>query len=383
MKNHNVLIDGRVVGSGSKVFVIAEIGLNHDGSISTAMKSIDAAADCGADAVKFQTFRADRLMVATWDRFSHQEDGTESACEMFRRLELTYEDQEKLKRHADSRGIVFLSTPFDEESVDFLHHLGVPAFKIASSDITHLPLLKHVASKGKPVLLSTGMSFLNEVTEAVWALKSGGASEIVLMHCISNYPATQESLNLRAIATMLDRFDLPVGYSDHSLGIMAPLMAVAVGATVLEKHFTLDKQSRGPDHKMSADPEELRSLIQQLKTVEMSLGDGRKRPAESEDANRLLSRRSIVAAVDIRANEPLAGWMLAFKRPGSGLEPRQIEKVLRMKARRNISKDTLLQWDDLAPQSVLEHGEASGSETEDDASHTPPKPFSGGDHVRN
>ncbi len=189
MRQNNMLIERKIVGPGSRVFVIAEIGINHNGSLSLARQTIDAAAECGADAVKFQTYHADRLMMPTRDRFSQQEDGAESAYQMFRRLELSYEDQEKLKRHADSRNIIFLSTPFDEESVDFLHRLEVPAFKIASSDLTHTPLLKHVASKGKPILLSTGMSFLSEVADAVWALKSAGAQDIVLMHCVSNYPA--------------------------------------------------------------------------------------------------------------------------------------------------------------------------------------------------
>jgi N,N'-diacetyllegionaminate synthase len=357
MKQKNVLIDRQVVGAGSKVFVVAEVGINHGGSLSQSRQLIDAAAECGADAVKFQTFHADRLMIPTRDRLSQQEPGVESAYQMFRRMELSYEDQEKLKGHADSRGIIFLSTPFDEEAVDFLHRIGVPAFKIASSDLTHVALLKHVASKGRPVILSTGMSYLSEVADAVWTLKSGGASELVLMHCVSQYPAGAESLNLRSIQTLQEYFEMPVGYSDHTVGIVAPLIAASLGATIIEKHFTLDKQARGPDHKLSADPDELRLLIQQLRSVETSLGDGRKRPADVEEEPRLLGRRSIVAAVDIRAHETVTNWMLAYKRPGTGLEPRQAENLIGMKARRNISKDTILQWEDLAPQA----GEDSGA----------------------
>jgi N-acetylneuraminate synthase/N,N'-diacetyllegionaminate synthase len=193
------------------------------------------------------------------------------------------------------------------------------------------------------------MSYLNEVAEAVWTLKSSGAHDILLLHCVSAYPAPPESLNLRAIQTLRDYFDLPVGFSDHSEGILLPLIAVALGAMVIEKHFTLDKQAEGPDHRLSLNPEELRLMIRNLRDAEKSLGDGRKRPTTAEEENRLLSRRSIVAAVDIRSSESISPWMLAFKRPGSGLEPRHVQKVVGMKARRNISKDTILQWEDLMP----------------------------------
>ncbi len=349
MSHREILIDDRVIGNGAKVFVVAEIGINHGGSLAQAIKLIDAAAGAGADAVKFQTFRTDRLMVANGDRLAQQDDSTESAYHMFRRLELGWEDYEKLKAHADRRKVVFLSTPFDEESADLLDQIGVAAFKIASSDVNYTPLLKHIASKGKPVLLSTGMSFLSEVAEAVWTLRTGGAKEILLLHCVSSYPALPESLNLRNIRTIGDYFDLPVGYSDHTEGILLPLVAVALGAIVIEKHFTLDRHAPGPDHKLSAEPDELRSLVQSIRAVEASLGDGRKCPASCEAENRLLSRRSIVASVDIRAYETIAPWMLGFKRPGTGLEPKQAEKVIGMKARRNIGRDTLVQWDDLIP----------------------------------
>ena len=353
MRHEDILIDKKIIGS-AKVFVIAEIGINHDGSLNQAHKLIDAAAVCGADAVKFQTFRADRLMIPSRDRLAQQGDGGESAYQLFRRLELSWEDHEKLKRHADECDVVFLSTPFDEESADFLDHLGVPAFKIASADINHFPLLSHVGSKGKPVLLSTGMAFLNEVAEAIWTLKSSGAKEIMLLHCVSSYPAPPESLNLRAMQTLQDYFDLPVGFSDHTSGILLAPVAVAIGAIIIEKHFTLDKRADGPDHKLSLNPDEFKLLIQSLRDVEASLGDGRKRPADVEEENRQLSRRSIVAAVDIRAYESISTWMLAIKRPGSGLEPRHLQKVIGMKARHNISKDTVLQWEDLTPSVSLE-----------------------------
>jgi N,N'-diacetyllegionaminate synthase len=349
MKSTDILVGPKVIGFGSRVFVIAEIGLNHNGSVGEARKLIDAAAEAGADAVKFQSFRVDRLLVSSRDRYAQQTDGEESTYQMLRRYELSWEDQEKLKRHADERGVLFMSTPFDEESADFLDSLGVPLFKIASSDITHVPLLRHVASKDKPILLSTGMSFLSEVADAIWNLKSAGAKEILLMHCVSSYPASPKDMNLRALQTLQSYFELSVGLSDHSEGILLSLVAVALGAVVIEKHFTLDKTAAGPDHKSSIDPAELKQLVKSLQEVEASLGDGRKRPANTEEESRLFGRRSIVAAVDIRIGETIAPWMLTCKRPGSGLEPRFLEKVIGMTARRNLGKDTILQWEDFMP----------------------------------
>jgi N,N'-diacetyllegionaminate synthase len=349
MKEADIVLNQKVIGAGSKVFVVAEIGINHDGSVIQAEKLIDAAAEAGADAVKFQSFHVDRLLVPSQDRYVQQMEGAESAYQMLRRCELSWTDQEHLKKHADGRGVIFMSTPFDEESADFLDSLGVPIFKIASSDITHVPLLRHVASKGKPILLSTGMSFLGEVADALAHLRSSGAKEIVLMHCVSAYPARPQDMNLRALQTLQSYFELPVGLSDHSEGTLLSLVAAALGAVVIEKHFTLDKRAFGPDHKASMDPADLTLLIKNLREVEASLGDGRKRPSDVEEQSRLLSRRSIVAGVDIPANETIAPWMLAFKRPGTGLAPGDWEKVIGMTARRNIGKDAILQWEDLSP----------------------------------
>ncbi|MDM7996876.1 MAG: N-acetylneuraminate synthase [Acidobacteriota bacterium] len=363
MKETDILIGPKIIGSGTQVFVIAEIGINHDGSAVQAEKLIDAAADAGADAVKFQSYRVDRLLIPSRDRYAQQADGAESAYQMLRRCELSWDDQARLKKHADMRGILFLSTPFDEESADFLDSIDVQAFKIASGDLTHMPLLRHVGAKGKPILLSTGMSYLSEVADAVYTLRSAGAKEIVLMHCVSSYPAMPSQMNLRALQTMQSYFELPVGLSDHSEGILASLTAVPLGAVVIEKHFTLDKNASGPDHKASMDVADLKSLVKSLRDVEASLGDGRKRPSDIEEESRLFGRRSIVAAVDIRRDEKIAEWMLTFKRPGSGLEPRYLEKVIGTTARRNIGKDTILQWEDLSPaltpelrtnQSILE-----------------------------
>ena len=372
MKRTEIQVGDKIIGPACGVYVVAEAGINHDGEVERAHKLIDAAADAGADAIKFQTFRADRLMINGSERLAQQDKPGESAFEMFRRMELSWEEHENLKKHADERELAFLSTPFDEESADFLGRLGVPAFKIASSDITHTPLLKHVGAKGKPVFLSTGMSFLNEVAEALWTLKSAGAKDILLMHCVSLYPAPPGSVNLRAILTLRNQFDLLVGYSDHSQGINIPIAAVVLGAVVLEKHLTLDKSAPGPDHKLSMDPVDLASMIRSLREIESALGDGRKRPSAEEAKCRPLSRRSVVSTVDIRANEIIAPWMISCKRPGGGIEPKELERVIGMTARRNICRDSVLTWYDLLPTAYADrHDESSGLE-EDKNPATPP-----------
>lgn len=342
-------IGQRLIGGDAGSFIIAEIGINHDGSLSRAVQLIDAAAEAGADAVKFQSYRTDRLLIESPDRYAQQQEGTESAYQMLRRCELSWEDQEKLRKHAAGRGIEFLSTPFDEESADFLDSIGVPAFKIASGDLTHVFLLRRVAAKRKPIFLSTGMAYLDEVADAIDTLNSAGAEDIVPMHCVSAYPASPEQMNLRSLHTMRSHFGLPVGLSDHTRGILVTLSAVALGAVVVEKHFTLDKNAPGPDHNLSMDPDDLKQLIRSVREMESSLGDGRKRPSDAEQSARVLARRSIVAAVDIPRHETILPHMLTYKRPASGLEPRYAEQVIGMSAGRDIAKDTAIRWEDLIP----------------------------------
>jgi N,N'-diacetyllegionaminate synthase len=317
MKPANILIGKKVIGPGSRVFVIAEIGLNHNGSLSQAIKLIDAAAESGADAVGFQSFRADGLLIPSRDRHPQRADIGDS--------------------------------------------LGVPLFKTASADITHVPLLRYVASKGKPILLSTGMSFLTEVVDAISNLKAAGAEEVLLMHCVSSHPVPPRDMNLRALQTLQSFFDLPVGLSDYSEGILLSLMAAALGAVIVEKHFTLDRTIPCPERKSSVDPTELKQLVKSLREVEESLGDGRKKPTDAEEKARLFERRSIVAAVDIRVGEIIAPWMLTCKRPGSGLEPNNWEKVMGRTARRNLCKDTILQWDDFVPSASPNSGNDDSS----------------------
>ncbi len=371
MKRTEIQVGNKTIGPSCGVYIVAEAGINHDGDVVKAHKLVDAAADAGADAVKFQTFRADRLMIPGRERLAQQAKVGESAFEMFRRMELSWEDYENLKKHADERELAFLSTPFDEESADFLSRLGVPAFKIASSDITHTPLLKHVGGLGKPIFLSTGMSFLNEVAEALWTLKSAGARDILLMHCVSLYPAPPDSVNLRAILTLRNQFDLLIGYSDHSQGINIPLAATVLGAVLLEKHFTLNKSAPGPDHKLSMDPTDLALMIRSLREIESALGDGRKRPTAEEARCRTLSRRSVVSSVDIRAHEVIAPWMLSCKRPGGGIEPKELERIIGMRARRNICRDTILTWYDLVSAAIEDQPE-DGCVIEETAKSVPP-----------
>ena len=267
------------IGAG-RCFVIAEAGVNHNGDTEMAARLIDAAANAGADAVKFQTFRAEHVVSAHAPKAAYQRATTgdgEGQLDMVRALELPADSFGALKSHADRRGILFLSTPFDHGSVDLLHKLDVAAFKIASGEITNLPLLRHVAALGKPVILSTGMSYLSEVEAAVRALQSSGLDRLALLHCVSNYPADPADVNLRAMATLSAAFAVPVGYSDHTTGIEVALAAAARGAAVLEKHFTLDRASPGADHRASLEPAELTAMVAGIRRVESALGDGRGR----------------------------------------------------------------------------------------------------------
>lgn len=340
-----VRIGDKLIGWHEPVFVIAEAGVNHNGDVTMARSLIDVAADAGADAVKFQTFHADRIATAEAPKAGYQLQTTgeaESQLEMLRRLELSAEAHRQLHSYCSERGIVFLSTPFDEQATDFLDELGLPAFKISSGDLTNSPLLEHVALKGKPVILSTGMSTLEEVTEAVSILRAAGCEDFILMHCVSNYPANPADVNLRAMETMQAEFNVPVGFSDHTEGIEVALAAAAMGACVIEKHFTLDRGLPGPDHRASLEPAELRRLIQGIRRVEAALGDGRKVPAASELETAKVARRSLVAARDIPAGATMEHTMIVLKRPGTGLSPSMQGTIVGRRALRNIAEGSLL-----------------------------------------
>jgi len=334
-----------------KVFIIAEAGVNHNGSIATARELIDTAAMAGADAVKFQTFRAGEIVTKTSEKADYQIKNTgldESQYGMLKRLELPESDLRELYFYCREKDIVFMSTPFDIESADFLDGLGMTIFKVPSGEITNMALIKHIASKKKPLLLSTGMSYLEEVGKAVgWIKDSGEADRLTLLHCVSNYPADVDDTNLRAMETMKTAFGLPVGYSDHTRGIEIPIAAAAMGAEVIEKHFTLDRTMEGPDHKASLEPQELREMVRAIRNVERAMGDGIKRPAKNEEHMRGIARRSLVAARTINAGDMLKPEDIAVKRPGTGIAPEYRESVINRVAARQIDGDSVIQWEDI------------------------------------
>ena len=323
-----------------RVFVIAEAGVNHNGSLASAINLVDAAAEAGADAVKFQTFSADRLVSKTAQKAEYQKTATgadETQYEMLKRLELSNNAHVVLSEYCRKRGIMFLSTAFDCEGVRYLDSLGISIFKIPSGEITNLPYLRAVASCGKPVILSTGMSTMDEVRAAVSAF--GGSRGITLLHCTTEYPCPFASVNLNAMVTMRDEFGLPVGYSDHTLGIEVPIAAVAMGARVIEKHFTLDRRQDGPDHKASLEPAELARMIAAIRNVEAAFGNGVKAPDAAELKNIAVARKSIVARVPIHRGELLTEGNLAVKRPGTGLSPMLWDRIVGSAATRDYIAD--------------------------------------------
>jgi len=343
-----IQVGNKLIGPGQPVFVIAEAGVNHNGDLKLARALIDVAVEASADAVKFQTFRADRLATPDAPKAEYQLRTTgneESQFEMLRRLELSADAHRELQSYCEERGMIFLSTPFDEEAVDLLDELGVPAFKISSGDLTNSPLLEHVARKGKPVILSTGMSELSELIEAVSVLNTAGCETPILLHCVSNYPADPAEANLRAMQTMRSAFDVPVGFSDHTEGIDISLAAVALGACVIEKHFTLDRTLPGPDHRASLEPAELRELVRSIRRVETALGSGRKVPTATEVETAKVARRSLVAARDIPAGTILEREMVVMRRPGTGMLPAMLDTLLGRQAIRDIAAGTLLDAD--------------------------------------
>jgi N,N'-diacetyllegionaminate synthase len=351
MAGRPFVVRGRVVGEGP-AFVIAEAGVNHNGDLELAHRLVDAAADAGADAVKFQTFRTDALVSQAAPKARYQVETTgegESQRAMLARLELSAEAHATLRDHAARRGLVFFSTPFDEASADLLDGLGVELLKVPSGEVTNVPLLRHVAAKGRPVLLSTGMCTLDEVGAAVAELRAAGDPPLAILHCVSAYPAPVEDTNLRALDTLRARFGVPVGLSDHSLGIEIALAAVARGAAVLEKHLTLDTALPGPDHRASLAPAEFAGLVRGVRAIEVALGDGAKRPMPSELDTRAVARRSLVAARSLPAGHRLGREDVAVKRPGTGISPAELPAVLGRRLARSVAADELLDWSMLTP----------------------------------
>lgn len=341
---------GRLVGPGQPCLIIAEAGVNHNGSLELACALVDAARAAGADAVKFQTFKAERLVSAGAPKAVYQQrttGGGESQLEMIRKLELGEVEHRRLQAHCKEQGILFLSSPFDEQSADFLAELGVIAYKVPSGELTNLPFLAHLAGKGQPLILSTGMAYLGEVEAAVRTIAEAGPVALALLHCVSNYPADPADINLRAMDTMRAAFAVPVGYSDHVPDNEVAFAAVARGACILEKHFTLDRNLPGPDHQASLEPQELAALVRGVRAVEAALGDGRKRPAASEADTAGVARKSLVAARDLAAGSVLESNLIAVKRPGSGLPPAMLQHLLGRRTRVDIPRDALLSLEDL------------------------------------
>ena len=341
-------IGGRMVGENQPCFIIAEAGVNHNGDLTLAHQLIDVAAQSGADAIKFQTFKAENLASVNAPKAAYQLETTstsESQFEMLRRLELNADAHRELIMHCRDKNIIFLSTPFDEASTDLLETLGVPAYKTPSGEITNLTYLSHVARKNKPLIVSTGMALLGEVETAVRTIEAANNREFVLLQCVSNYPANPADSNLRTMQTMALAFKTLVGYSDHTLGIEVSLAAVALGACVIEKHFTLDRDLPGPDHQASAEPSELAALVRGIRTVESALGDGRKQPAFSEANTAAVARKSLIAACDIPAGIKLTESMITIKRPGTGLPPAMKEYLIGRVTRAMIADGTLLTLD--------------------------------------
>lgn len=330
------------------VLIIAEAGVNHNGSLELARQLIDAAADAGVDYVKFQTFRADKLVTQTARQAAYQsrnlgssQSNSDSQYEMLKALELSFDDHRVLIDHCRTRNVRFLSTAFDLESIAFLHSLELPLWKVPSGELTNFPYLRRIGRTGKPVILSTGMATLDEIEQAIGVLTRFGTprNQITLLHCTTEYPAPKNQVNLRAMDTMRDYFGLPVGYSDHTEGIEIPIAAVAMGATVIEKHFTLDRTLPGPDHRASLEPDELTAMVQAIRQVESALGSGMKEPAEAERANTPIARKSIVAATFIRQGDLFSEENLTTKRPGTGLSPMRWEAVIGQPAPHDFKSD--------------------------------------------
>ena len=341
-----VKIGDRVVGPGEPCFIIAEAGSNHDGKLEQAKQLIDVAADSGADAVKFQTFQAGKIAARTKDKIVNIDlAGAKTLYELYEKMELPREWQGELRDYTRGKGIIFLSTPFDEEAVDELEALGVPAFKVASFEMVHLPLLKHIARKGKPVILSTAMANLGEIEEAIEAIRGEGNDRIVLLHCGVGYPLRVEDVNLAAIDTLKESFPYPVGYSDHTLGLVVPIAAVARGADMIEKHFTIGRNLPGPDHPFALEPQELKAMVQGIREAEKAIGSPRKSVLDSELSYYHRGRRSLFARVDIPKGTVITEDMLAVLRPGIGLKPKYLDIVIGRKAQVDIKGEEPITWD--------------------------------------
>jgi N-acetylneuraminate synthase/N,N'-diacetyllegionaminate synthase len=344
----SIKIQGKSIGHEQDCFIIAEAGVNHNGDLNMAKKLVDSAVDACADAIKFQTYKTENIVSPFAGKVPYQIDNStegESQFEMLKTLELSFTAFRELIDYCNQRDILFLSTPFDAESADFLDKSDMPLFKVPSGEITNLPFLTHIARKGKPLIISTGMAYIGEVEKAIYTVEETGNHDIVLLHCVSNYPADPSNINLYAMTTLKTAFDLPVGFSDHTMGTEIAFAAVALGACVIEKHFTLDRNLRGPDHRASLEPGELKVMIQGIRNIQSALGKSRKKPAVSELETAAAVRKSLVAARDIPAGTLISADEISIKRPGTGLPPDMMPFILGRRAKKDIPSGKFLTLD--------------------------------------
>jgi N,N'-diacetyllegionaminate synthase len=345
-----VHIGSRAVGRGQPIYVVAEAGVNHDGRVERALELVDAAARAGADAVKFQIFDVDRLVARGTEKAEYQKASgrpAETQDEMLRGLQLGHDDFARIAERARLRGVAFIASPFDSASVDVVVELGAPAIKIASPDLVNLSLVGHAASKGLPLVLSTGMADLDETRRAVEIARGAGATELVVLHCVSAYPTHPEDANLAAMSTLAGEFDVPIGFSDHTLGSTVAIAATALGACLLEKHLTLDRSLPGPDHAVSLEPAEMAELVEACRLAQVAIGDGVKKPSEAELENARIVRRSVAAAMDLPAGAVLTRSALVALRPGTGIPAASLDELVGRELARDVACFHLLVPEDL------------------------------------
>lgn len=347
----SIKIGNKIIKTGGKPFIIAEAGVNHNGRLDLALKLIDVVADTGADAIKFQTFKAEQVVMDNTEMAEYQKKNigkTQNQLDMLRKLEFNEAWYPKVIAHCKKKRLIFLSTPHGGfDSIDLLQKLRVPAFKFGSGDLTSLPLLEYAAKFGKPIILGTGMATITEIKEAVQTIKKTGNSKIIVLHCTSNYPCPSDEVNLRAMQTMIRELDVLIGYSDHTLGSQVPVMAVTLGACLIEKHFTLDNSMPGPDHRASANPETFKKMVDEISTVETIMGSSIKKPLSGEVKLQKIARKSIVSLTNIKKGEVLTINNIGIKRPGTGLEPGYFSRLIGSKAARDIKSDSLIKKGDL------------------------------------
>lgn len=340
-------INNRFIGDDYPLFFIAEAGVNHNGSLDLGKELVDIASEAGADAVKFQTFKTENIIIpeapkSTYHIETTGDDNKQTWFELLKSQEMSENMHIELIKYCREKGIIFLSTPYDKESADLLHNLDVPAFKIASTDTNNTPLLSYIAKKGRPMILSSAMATMEEVELAVSTVRKVGLDKVAMLQCTGNYPANLSDTNLRVMQTYKDKLNCIVGYSDHTAGLTNPIAATAMGAKIYEKHFTIDRRLPGPDHRMALEPDDLINTIRAIRDAELALGNSRKEVLESEKENRIKLRKSIVSILEIKKNQIISVDMISFKRPGHGMCPGDLNKIIGKKALTNIPIGTVL-----------------------------------------